>query len=114
MGQISQGIMGSFKGTVDTVIGNSWRGIEYIRVKPIRKKSYKLSPKQLAHQQRFALAVDFVKTLSSLWALSFNNYAIRMTGKHSAISYILKNAILGTAPDFTLDYSRILISRATS
>ncbi len=31
MGTISKGILGGFSGTVGTVIGGSWKGIEYMR-----------------------------------------------------------------------------------
>jgi hypothetical protein len=34
MGKISQGILGGISGKVGNVIGGSWKGIDYIRVKP--------------------------------------------------------------------------------
>ena len=33
MGKISQGILGGVSGTVGNVVGGSWKGISYLRVK---------------------------------------------------------------------------------
>ena len=35
MGIISKGILGPFSGTVGTVIGGTWKGISYIRRRPL-------------------------------------------------------------------------------
>ena len=34
MGKIAQGILGGLSGKVGNVIGGSWKGIDYIRIKP--------------------------------------------------------------------------------
>ena len=34
MGKINQGILGGFSGKVGNVIGGTWKGIDYMRVKP--------------------------------------------------------------------------------
>lgn len=34
MGTFSKGILGGFSGTVGTVIGGNWKGIQYMRSQP--------------------------------------------------------------------------------
>lgn len=110
MGIISKGILGGFSGTVGTVIGGSWKGITYMRSQPARRTSNP-SEAQLLQQAKFRLAMRFVTSLSGLFVISFRQYANRMTGINSAFSYLLKNAITGTYPSYTIDYSKVLISR---
>jgi len=108
---IMKGLFGPFSGKVGTMVGAHWRGIPYIRSLPRPRDPNKLTPAQLAQQRKFAMAVGFTKTIGPLLHASFPQYAIKMTGKNCALSWILKQAITGTAPEFTLDYPRILISR---
>ena len=58
MGRISKGILGGFAGTVGTVIGGKWRGIEYMRSRPTGGRSNP-STLQLAQRIRFALGIGF-------------------------------------------------------
>ena len=39
MGRISKGILGGFSGTVGTVVGGNWKGIDYMRSKTTSRKS---------------------------------------------------------------------------
>ncbi|RYF88336.1 MAG: hypothetical protein EOO03_08655 [Chitinophagaceae bacterium] len=43
--------------------------------------------------------------------MSFNDFAIKKTGGNSALSYLLKNAITGVYPDFSIDFSKVLVCR---
>ena len=110
MGIISKGILGGFSGTVGTVIGGTWKGISYMRSQPARRTSSPTEA-QLEQQIKFALATRFVAVFSGLFMLSFRNYAVKMTGTNNALSYLLKNAITGTYPDYSIDYNNLLISR---
>ena len=110
MGIISKGILGGFSGTVGTVIGGTWKGINYMRSQPA-KRGASSSPGQLEQQAKFATAIRFVTTMNSLLMVSFRNYAVRMTGINSAFAYTLKNAITGVFPNYTIDYTSVLVSR---
>lgn len=110
MAQIPNGILGGISGTVGSVVGGSWRGIPYIRSKAPRRTDNP-TPAQQAQRAKFALVGRFVYTLSSLLDFSCKAYAIRMTGTNSVVSYLMQHAITGTSPDFTLDFSKVLISR---
>ena len=110
MGTYQKGVMGAFSGTIGTVIGGSWRDIYYMRSRPtIRKRTP--TEKQLAQQARFTTVVDFETTMTGLLETTFKNYAVKMTGYNSALSYNLKNAVTGKSPAYSIDYSMALISR---
>jgi hypothetical protein len=110
MGTINKGILGGFSGKVGSVVGGSWKGIDYMRSKA-QRRTITSSQKQKEQQMKFGLIARFQQPLANLLAISFKSYAIKMTGSNSAMSYNIRNAITGTYPDFTIDYSKALISR---
>ena len=110
MGIINKGILGGFSGTVGTVIGSTWKGITYMKSQPA-KRSTPPTPAQLDQQAKFAIAMKYVQSMSGLVMVSFRNYAVKMTGVNNAFSYTLKNAITGSYPNYTVDYSMTLVSR---
>ncbi len=110
MGTISKGILGGFSGTVGNVVGGNWKGINYMRSQGTRKTGSN-TPKQLSQQAKFAVATKFLRSLGGLLMISFRNNAYQMTGINSALSYTLKNAIIGAYPAFTIDYNMALVSR---
>ena len=90
--------------------GGSWKGIDYMR-SATNRRTRAASELQLQQQRKFAVMMKFIQPLAGLLMLSFRNFAVRMTGTNSAFSYNLKNAIAGIYPDYTIDYSLVLISR---
>ncbi len=110
MGTIQKGILGGFSGKVGTVIGGTWKGIDYMRSKSNRR-NFTPSLKQLEQQMKFAMMMRFLQPLSALLKVSFQDFAIRKTGGNSAFSYNLKNAITGTYPAFSIAFPQVLISR---
>jgi len=110
MGTIPKGILGPVSGTVGTVIGGSWKGINYLRSQSSSRKTG-FSTKQLEQQAKFALVIRFLQPLTPLLAFSFRDFAVKMSGFNSAMRYTLLNAITGTYPDFDIDYSLALVSR---
>jgi hypothetical protein len=110
MGRISKGILGGFSGKVGTVIGGTWKGIDYMRSQSSAKRT-SFSQAQLEQQAKFALGVKFITPMSGLLDVSFRDYAIKMTGQNNALRYTLKNAVAGSYPSYTIDYSMALVSR---
>ena len=110
MGTYQKGILGGFSGTVGNVVGGSWKGIDYMRSKGNRRTTT-TSQKQKEQQAKFAVIARFQQPLSGLLAVSFKSFAVRMTGANSAMSYNLRNGISGVYPDYTIDFSNILVSR---
>lgn len=109
MGKYEKGILGSFSGKVGTVVGGSWRGIDYMRSKG-RKSSKAATEQQLIQQAKFKVVTQFVHRLGKLCMISFKNTPA-MTGINEAFRYNYENALTGTYPAFALDYSQALVSR---
>lgn len=99
-----------FRGKVGAVVGSSWRGIPVMRYKGPSKRNNN-SAKQLDQQAKFSVAIQFASTMSDLFKITYKNYAQQMTARNNAVAEIVKNAIVGTYPAYTLDHSKILISR---
>ena len=110
MGIINKGILGGFSGKVGTVIGATWKGIDYMRSKANRGK-FVPTQSQHAQQLKFAIVMHFVQPMAGLLNITFRDFAVRMTGINNAFGYNIKNAISGTYPTFSLDYSLALVSR---
>ncbi|MBW4971173.1 hypothetical protein KZY98_11935 [Croceibacter atlanticus] len=112
MGKISQGILGGLSGKVGNVIGGSWKGIDYIRIKP----SSVANPRtvgQVNQRTKFSSVLEFLQPNKDFIRLGYKNYAVKRTEFNSAMSYLLSNAITGIAPDFTVDYTKALLSRGS-
>jgi len=68
------------------------------------------SSAQKEQQAKFAVAIRFVSIMSALFLVSFRD-AIRKTGINSAFSWVLKNAITGIFPVYSIDFPNVLVSR---
>ncbi len=112
MGKINQGILGGFSGKVGNVIGGNWKGIDYMRVKPASVANPKTEG-QMDQRSKFSNVLQFLQPMKDFVKVGYKNYAIKMTQFNSAMSYILKNAVTGSYPDFTIDYANALICRGS-
>ena len=110
MARISNGIHGGFSGTVGTVVGGSWNGIDYMRGKATPATS-EPSTAQKVQRAKFAVAAKFTQSMKDLLTIGFRDFAIRMTGHNRALSFTMKNAVFGSYPDFKIDYSQVLVTR---
>ncbi len=110
MGTYKKGILGSFSGKVGTVVGSSWNGIEYMRSLP-KKSSRAPSDLQMMQRAKFGLANGFLHPISSLVNLGYKSLAFKKTGYNLATADIIADAILGTYPDFEIDFSKVIFSK---
>src|ERR1044072_2087812 len=113
MGRSSKGILGNVSGTVGTVVGAKWRGKSYLRSKPDVKKNAKRSDTQLAQQAKFSLARTFQQGMKDLLDIGFKTTAVGLTGQNKALGHMLKKAIAGTYPDFSIAYNKVIVSEGT-
>jgi len=110
MGKISQGILGGFSGKVGNVIGGNWKGIDYMRVRPA-SVSNPQTEGQVDQRSKFSTVLGFLQPLRGFLKVGFRGYAIKMTEFNSAMSYNVKNAVIGVYPDYVIDFESALISR---
>lgn len=110
MGVIKQGILGPFSGKVGTVVGAIWKGIGTIRALPASVANPRTEG-QVNQRTKFTAVVEFLQPSLAFVQQGFRFYAKGMSAYNAAQSYILKNAITGTSPNFSVDYANALVSR---
>jgi hypothetical protein len=109
MAKLVMGILGGFRGKVGTVVGSIWNGIDTIRAY-VANVANPNSPAQLDHRAKFKLIGGFLKPLTSFLRIGFKSLAIKMTASNAAMKYNMENAITGVYPDYTVDYTKALVS----
>ena len=110
MGIIKQGANGGFSGKAGSVVGSSWRNIDYIKGLP-RKRSKAPTEKQLAQQAKFTFAIEFFQPIKELLNMGFADQRRgKTTGYNIALRELIKNAVTGDYPDYQIDYSQVQIS----
>ncbi len=109
MGKISQGVLGGFSGKVGNVIGGSWKGIDYMRVKPASVANPRTTG-QVGQRSKFSVVLNFLQPMSEFLRVGFKLYARKMSQFNSAMSYNLNHAVTGAYPNFSIDYPNVLVS----
>ena len=110
MGKIKQGILGGFSGKVGSVVGGSWKGISYMRGKAVSIKNPQ-TLKQMKQRTKFALALSILQPIAAFIRIGFKRYARKKSEFNAAMSYTVKHAIVGTYPDYEINFLEMLVSR---
>jgi len=113
MAIFKKGINGAFSGTIGSTVGSSWRGINYMRSlpKPSKKPA---TPRQLAQQAKFALAVSFLQPMKWLLNVGFNDKLRgKNTGYNRGFQLFMAQAITGDYPDFEIDFEKVALSHGS-
>jgi hypothetical protein len=112
MGKIQLGILGEVSGKVGPVVGSNWKGINTVRARPRLSKK---APTQQQTEQRskFALVTTFAKGFAPLAAVTFIDGVNQQTGFNKVMAHSIKTAITGVWPNFTVDYSQVLVGRGS-
>lgn len=112
MGKISQGILGGLSGKVGNVIGGSWKGIDYLRIKPSSVANPRTEG-QVNQRNKFTVSLEYLQANKDFIKVGYKAFAVKKTEFNAAMSYVLNNGIIGTAPNFSIDYSLALVSRGS-
>lgn len=112
MGIIKKGILGGVSGTVGNVVGGSWKGIDYLRILPASVANPK-TQKQMNQRTKFIKVIRFLQPLTDFVRIGFKAYAIRMSAFNAAMSYNFRHAVTGEYPDYSIDPSKVLLTRGT-
>lgn len=112
MGTIEEGINGPFRGKAGSVIGSSWRKINYIKGLPqFRKRSP--SPQQALQRRKFALLNRFLDPISGILETGFKQFTSKATGRNVAFSYNHDHAFILDGDDLRLDYPALRFSHGS-
>lgn len=112
MGKINQGILGGISGKVGNVIGASWKGIDYLRIKPTSVANPRTEG-QVNQRNKFTATLQFLQPNKEFINVGYKSFAIKKSAFNAAMSEILGNAITGIAPDFSVDYGDALLSKGS-
>lgn len=112
MGTYKKGILGSFSGKVGTVVGSSWRGIDYMRSLP-RPSSKAPTDLQLVQRAKMGLAAGFLRPISELVNIGYKSLAVKQSGYNVATAQVIAEGITGVYPDLEIDYPNVLFSKGT-
>src|SRR6478736_3248269 len=109
MGKLINGIYGSFEGKVGAVVGSSWKGIPYIK-SAYKKRTKKVSEKELANRNKFAMAQAWLQPLLPFVREGFKGYSKTVEGYLAAKSYLLQHCFTGVTPNINIDASLMKVS----
>lgn len=112
MGKIAQGILGGLSGKVGNIIGGSWKGIDYIRIKPANVTNPR-TVGQVNQRNKFSATLEFLQPNKAFINVGYKSFAVKKTAFNAAMSEILANAISGIAPNFNVDYANALLSKGS-
>jgi hypothetical protein len=110
MGVFKKGILGGFSGKIGTVIGSTWRTLDVMKSLP--KKSTKPAVQaQIDQRFIFSMVVAFMAKLEKVISIGFRNITGVQTAMNTAVSLTIDNAVTGVSPAFTIDYSKVVLSK---
>lgn len=110
MARFIKGIHGSYQGKVGSIVGSSWRGIDYVRSLP-KKSSKAASEDQMAQRMKFGMTTSFLKSIKDVLMLGFSDSKQRnKTGYNVAFQQFINNSFVGSYPNFTIDYAAVKIA----
>ncbi|HKG05833.1 MAG TPA: DUF6266 family protein [Pedobacter sp.] len=69
------------------------------------------SPARLVINQKFGLITGWMAQISQFIRIGFEDHSPEMSAWNAAISYNFLNSITGVAPNFTIDYPKVLFSQ---
>ena len=113
MGSYSKGANGTFSGKVGSVVGSSWRSIDYLKSLP-KKTTKQATAEQIAQRARFALAPLYLRPIKDILNIGFGDKKLnKITGYNAAVKVFLTQVVTGKNPDYTIDFSKMVMSKGS-
>ncbi|RZM23366.1 MAG: hypothetical protein EOO88_26410 [Pedobacter sp.] len=113
MGAYSKGANGTFSGKVGSVVGTSWRSIDYLRSLP-KKSKKEPTADQLAQRAKFALAPLYLRPIKDILNIGFGDKNLnKLTGYNAAVRLFLNEVVTGDYPAFSIDFSKMVLSKGS-
>lgn len=111
MGRIRKtGSIGSISGTVNDVVLSEWNNIPVVRSRPKRTNKPATTGQQV-QQGKMAIAVKFAVAVKKVFAVGFQDFAVKMSGYNAGTRDLLFNGITGESPNYNINYKQVFISR---
>jgi len=111
MGKLFRGIDDMMRGRLGNHVGRYLRGENVIAMRPV-PSSKPATLLQELQRAKFGFLTQWLAPLSGFIDQGFKGYDAKMSARNACLSYNSKLGILsGSAPDFVVDYSKIVLSR---
>lgn len=111
MGKLFRGIDDMMRGRLGNHVGRYLRGENIIAMRPV-PSSKPATELQLIQRAKFGFLNSWLSPLSAFIDVGFKHYDAEMSARNACVSYNFKQSVLtGTAPDFVVDYSKLVLSR---
>lgn len=114
MAKLNKGILGPIIGKLANVVGYIRLGAPVLRMAPVtRKKKKTRTEAQQAVNLRFKIVKSFIAKVNTFISVGFKLEVAGTTkiAENAAVSYNIKNAVVGEYPDLALDYAKVMISK---
>ncbi|WP_262495138.1 DUF6266 family protein [Labilibacter marinus] len=105
-------MLGGFNGKVGSVIGSSWKGINYMRAKSSRSNR-KVSEKQMQQRAKFMFAANFLQPLYAIIQVGFRKLEIQQSAKNAAMSDLMNYTIEGDYPSYSVNFRNLKLSKGS-
>ncbi len=110
MAKIGDNIMGAGQGKIGDVVVYTMHGKSFMRSKPSKYTDRK-SEAQLAQRARMQVATAFMTPFKELIRKTYAGEAVGRAPYHAAKSQIMRNAVQGSYPDFSISMEEALLSK---
>ncbi|WP_462318934.1 DUF6266 family protein [Marinilabilia sp.] len=110
MGRSNVGINGDFIGKIGNTIGSSWKGIYYMKGRSA-PSSRKPTALQIEQRERFRFVSRFLQSIQPVVQIGFRDVEFKRSALNAALSDVMRNALEGMYPDFSIKYRNLSISR---
>ncbi|MCI1647030.1 MAG: DUF6266 family protein [Bacteroides sp.] len=109
MGTIKQGILGDFSGKVGNVIGYKRNGVNYLRAQAACISNPRTKEQQ-KQREKFSAAMCFLKAVNPFIRIGYKNYTQGRTAYNTALSYLLKRAIVVNGEQKEINFKQAMVS----
>jgi hypothetical protein len=113
MSLFEQGPMGYIKGKTGNFVVAKWKDQSVGRKAPT-KSSKPATLKQMTQQSKFALVGGFFNRMSDVISIGYQSQSGSLTPVNRAVKDHIDKIVLGSYPNFTLDYPKIVISNPSN
>lgn len=110
MAKIGDNIMGAGQGKIGDVVIYSMHGKNFMRSKPSKYTDRK-SEAQLAQRAKMQAVTGFMSPFRELIRKTYAGEAVGRAPYHAAKSEIMRKAVSGAYPDFSIDKLLVLLSK---
>ena len=110
MAKLLNGILGGISGKIGSIVGATWRSVEYIRSLP-KETDKPRTEQQLAQQAKFKFLHEFLSPFARFFTVGFRNIATHRTEMNVAFSINYQSALMGSHPNFEISYPHFVMSK---